>query len=59
MRRHALDVFHEGGRILENEVVDALQNIANARVAALIELENSTQLGVIDMAAAVRSRVTS
>jgi hypothetical protein len=52
VRRHALDVLHQRRRIFENVMIDALNNVADAR-AALIE---NRAIGVIDVTAAIRIR---
>src|ERR1022692_1116277 len=46
----ALDVFHQGDRLLEDIVVDALQNVTRHRP----RLIKNGAIGVIDMAAAIR-----
>src|SRR5215469_14094323 len=52
MRGDPLDIFHQARRVLKNFLIDALQNIANARA----DLFKRYTIGIIDVAAAVRRR---
>ena len=49
VRRDALDVFHQGGRVLENVVIDALVNVADPHPRLIVP----GAIGVIDVPGAV------
>jgi hypothetical protein len=49
MRRHPLDVFHEGGRGLEDPVIDTLQKVADGHSRPM----EGDAVRVVDVAAAV------
>ncbi len=49
MRGHALDVFHQSDRVLEDVVIDALQDEGHRRALLL----KDGAIGVVDVAVAV------
>jgi hypothetical protein len=49
MRRHPLNILHDGDWVLEDVVIDALQDVADG-LACLME---GGAIGVVDVAAAV------
>jgi hypothetical protein len=50
MRRHALDISHNGNGIVEDVAIDVLQNVANGRALRLARYKKS----VVDVAATMR-----